>query len=88
MSALRAAVAGGDAGAVGRFWDEMRGRGTPLVEPVASDVHSSVVTFSWRGKPDVDNVVIVGGVAWTDVSQNAMERIEGTDVWPSRVPGA
>ena len=81
MSTLQAAVAGGDAGAVGRFWDEMRARGTPLVEPVASDVHSSTVTFLWRGKPDVDNVVVVGGVAGTDVSQNAMEHIEGTDVW-------
>jgi hypothetical protein len=81
MSALRSAVKKGDGAAVPQFWDEIGKKHAPLIEPVPNDDQSSLVTFLWRGNTDNHNVVVIGGVAGTDLTKNQMSKIPGTDVW-------
>jgi enterochelin esterase-like enzyme len=81
MSKLRAVVDTGNLAAVSQFWDEIRKKHTPLIEPVPDDQHSSLVTFLWQGKGDTHNVVLIGGVAGTELTKNKMTHIAGTDVW-------
>lgn len=81
MSALRSAVKKGDSSAVTQFWDEIKKKHAPLVEPVPNDDQYSLVTFLWRGNADTHNVVVIGGVAGTDLTNNQMTKIPGTNVW-------
>jgi len=70
----------GPTAAVG-FWRSMRGRGTPLVEPVPGAEDSLLLTFFWRGDADTRDVAVVGGVAGWVPSQNTMQRVAESDVW-------
>lgn len=81
MSALRSAVDNGDGAAVVQFWDGVREKHSPLIEPVPNDNHRSLVTFVWKGNADTHNVVVIGGVAGTELTKNLLSNIRGTDVW-------
>ena len=67
--------------AVAQFWEEIGKKHTPLIEPVPNEDQSSLVTFLWRGNADTHNVVVIGGVAGTDLTKNQMSNIPSTDVW-------
>jgi enterochelin esterase family protein len=54
--------------------------GNPLVE-AAGAKGRSLVTFVWRGDDKTRNVVVLGGGAPGDPSDNRMERLEGSNVW-------
>lgn len=81
MSRLAAEVAAGNGAAVAEFWDELARQGTPLVEPVADDPAHSLVTFVWRGEPELANVVLAGGPATGHPADNQLARLAETDVW-------
>jgi enterochelin esterase-like enzyme len=78
--ALRTDVELGRREAVGRFWQEVRKAGAPLVEPVPGDGSNSLVTFVWQGDSRTRNVVIFDGVAGFD-AKDRMTQLDGTDVW-------
>ena len=48
LRALNEALERSEAGALESFWDEMKERGTPLIESVEGDDENSLVTFLWR----------------------------------------
>jgi enterochelin esterase-like enzyme len=54
--------------------------GTPLIEPVAGDPASSLVTFLWQGKPETRRVAVSGGRPLGDI-EAALERLPGTTLW-------
>src|SRR5687767_13208596 len=63
IAQLRREVEGGNARAVDAFWNEVRARGAPLVEPAPGESGRSLLTFLWRGTASTRNVVVVDGVA-------------------------
>lgn len=54
--------------------------GTPLVEPVAGDPATSLVTFLFQGKPETQRVALSGGRPKGDF-EAPLERLPGTDLW-------
>lgn len=40
-----------------------------------------LLTFLWRAKEDIRNVVVVGGVAGYDFTENQMSHLRETDLW-------
>jgi enterochelin esterase-like enzyme len=81
IAALRQYVEAGNTAAVALFWADAAKMHTPIVEPIAGDDRSSLVTFVWQAKDDTRNVVLFGGVAGTDLAANQLTRLGATDVW-------
>jgi enterochelin esterase-like enzyme len=77
LIALASQVRGGDAAAVGRFWEETAKQGTPLVEPVPADPSLARVTFLWRGDARTRGVFLLGSLS----GEALLARLDGTDVW-------
>jgi enterochelin esterase-like enzyme len=82
IQALQASLQRGEKESVNSFWEEVRKRGAPLIEPIAGDRDNMAVTFLWRGKPDTHNVMVL----WTPYAgvvpdEYLMARLDETDVW-------
>src|SRR5690349_20248835 len=80
IDALSAQVQLGDAGAVDRFWLEMKSRGTPLVETLADDPGHVLLTFIYRGGAAVKRVAFTAQLRTTR-EEPQLSRLPGTDVW-------
>src|SRR5262249_51837916 len=76
---------GGAAGALDAFWQEMAERGAPLVEPIPSDDHEVWLTFLWRAREPLDNVLLISdlerGYYWNSFAHGKLVWLPGTDVW-------
>jgi enterochelin esterase-like enzyme len=81
IAALRKNVEAGNTAEVAQFWADVAKMHTPLIEPIAGDDYSSLVTFVWQAKDDTRNVVLFGGVAGIDLAANQLTRLGVTDVW-------
>ncbi len=81
IEALRKSLAAGDGSAIEFFWQEVVERGTPLIERIEADPAHCLVTFIWRGEPQLRNVVVVDGIAGENFRANQMTRLLDTDVW-------
>jgi enterochelin esterase-like enzyme len=82
IKALRTALDGGQQNAVATFWNEVKDRGAPLIEPLEGDEKNMLVTFLWRGTADTKNVGVVWfpfSLYWPDNYQ--MSRLGETDIW-------
>jgi enterochelin esterase family protein len=69
-----------------KFWAEVGAQRTPLVEPIANDPGHSLVTFLWRAKEPIENVLLVSGLTNHSLApeyfrRNSLHRLAGTDVW-------
>jgi len=76
----------GDKHTLQRFWSSVQRQGTPLIEPIHSDKDHYLVTFLWRAKSRVGNVLLISGLSnlsysRTTLPQNVLSRLPGTDVW-------
>nr|BFF02928.1 alpha/beta hydrolase-fold protein [Streptoalloteichus tenebrarius] len=92
VSALERDLAEGREDVLARFWAEVAGRGTPLVERVAADDDHHVVTFLWRDPGTRTREVLLLANCVTDRSVlplSRLLRVPGTDVWHRsyRLPG-
>jgi len=82
IEALRKQVQRGGGVAVGPFWDEIKSRGTPLVEKIPGDSRHVLVTFLYRATEPTKSVVLYNQLhADRDDSTNVMARLLETDVW-------
>jgi enterochelin esterase family protein len=82
LATLEAALTAGDRAALAAFWQEVRERGTPLIEPIEGDDAHALITLLWRGEDATENVVVFGGPAGYDTPRDhQMERLLDTDVW-------
>jgi enterochelin esterase-like enzyme len=83
---LRASVEAGKLQSVDTFWEEVRKQGAPIIEPLLGDGKNMLVTFLWRGAPDIHNVIVLrlpyAGGAPEDYFMN---RLGETDVWYASV---
>jgi len=80
LAALASALAQGDGSALDAFWSEIAERGAPLIEPTeASGDDACLITFVWRSAESLADVRIISLI--TGLQDNAMTRLEGTDLW-------
>jgi enterochelin esterase-like enzyme len=82
IKALRASVESGKQASVDAFWEEVKERGAPLIEPLTGDDKNMLVTFLWMGRPDTHNVFVV----WFPYAAEGpddyhMTRLVETNVW-------
>lgn len=86
ITALAERVRSGDKRAVQEFWTKIAISGTPLIEPIRSDPNHYLVTFLWRAKSPVSNVLLISGLSNSSYSKtvlqdNLLTQLPGTDVW-------
>ncbi|MBL0389122.1 prolyl oligopeptidase family serine peptidase [Tumebacillus sp. ITR2] len=80
MARLTEDLASGQPGVVEAFWEEMKERGTPLLEDVTEDV--ALVTFVVRRAAEEEGVVFVaGGPAGVHPETCKLTLVPGTDIW-------
>jgi len=82
ITALRAQVEKGNRPALADFWRETEKSGTPLVEPIDGNNDDVLVTFLWRAKADVRDVLVLWGpFAFARPADYMMTRLADTDLW-------
>jgi len=81
LSALQKELEAGHAAALGNFWQEIGKQGAPLIEPLVGDAGYRLVTFVWRAKEEIKNVVVIGGVAGIELERNRLTRWRDSDLW-------
>jgi enterochelin esterase-like enzyme len=81
LSVLKKEVEAGNRVALESFWQDVTKQGAPLIEPFKGDDRHVLLTFLWRAKEGTRNVIVMGGVAGTDVNRNQMARLLDTDLW-------
>lgn len=83
---LRASLEAGKQESVEAFWDEVRTRGTPLIEPLPGDNKNTLVTFLWKGTPYTQNVIVLRiPKAAATPDDYFMNQLAETDVWYASV---
>ncbi|GER92177.1 hypothetical protein KDW_63390 [Dictyobacter vulcani] len=65
------------------FWREIEEHGAPIIESITDEeTQDRLVTVVWRGGPDTQNVVVLGGLTNnTEIKENILTRLAETDVW-------
>ena len=81
LTTLKKEIDSGNRSALGTFWQEVTKQGTPLVESITGDERYVLLTFLWRAKEEIKNVVVVGGIAGYQFTDNLMTRLPDTDLW-------
>ena len=82
IKALRAALASGEANAVPAFWDEMKARGVPLIEPLEGHPNERLATFLWHGNADTRRVLLMWRwLMMTAPEKCSLSQLEKTNVW-------
>jgi hypothetical protein len=72
LNQLRIPIIDGDQAAVDRFWKSLVAEHTPILEPIANETESVLVTFVWRGNSGTKGVSVMG---------REMTRLLETDLW-------
>jgi enterochelin esterase family protein len=81
IKSLRAAVESGKQESTAAFWDEVKKKGAPLIEPLQNDDKNMLVTFLWKGTPDTQNVFVLWFPFTEGPDDYHMTRLDETDVW-------
>ena len=85
LIALQKEIQAGNRAALESFWQDVAKQGTPLVEPIPSDAKHVWVTFLWRAKEEVKNVVVFSWFGYYqgrfEIARNQMAHLSGTDLW-------
>jgi enterochelin esterase family protein len=76
---LRTVLTAGSKNALGEFWANVEGRGTPLLEQVPNDTLHLFVTFLWRSEEPLSAVLLYSGL--TNWNRTRLTRPPNTDVW-------
>lgn len=67
--------------ALDEFWEEVRIKGTPLIETIENSTSHKLVTFVMREENDIKNYVMISGFASEDLTQNIFEKLENSNVY-------
>jgi enterochelin esterase-like enzyme len=71
----------GNKAAINKFWDMVKIMGSPLVEGIKDDKEHVLITFIWKGAPDLESVSVFGPYPDGDIRQNQLQRLNKTNVW-------
>ncbi|RKG82048.1 enterochelin esterase [Corallococcus exercitus] len=82
IAELERRLSQGDVQALPTFWEHLRAKGSPLIEPLDDGSDEVLLTLVWRQEHEVRNLTIVPGLlhGWQP-HENQMERMAGTDLW-------
>lgn len=67
--------------AVKDFWTSIEKVGSPLIEKIEGDKENVLVTFIYKEKEAIANVLIYGAVPGYRYLENVMHRLVNTDIW-------
>ncbi len=81
IAALRTELAANNPAALEQFWQRIANEGAPLIEFIPDDHEHALVTFVWRGDPDLRHIAVIGGVAGENTVGNELLHLPGTDRW-------
>jgi enterochelin esterase-like enzyme len=84
IETVRRQVKGAEKNAVTKFWDEMKVRGTPLIEQIPNDQQHVLVTFLYRAETPVKGVVLIAQLYVhnnRDDSLRVLSNLPETDIW-------
>ena len=87
IKALKNALDQGQANAVEAFWQNVKARGAPLIEPLEGNEEEMLVTFLWQGNASTKNVMVL----WYPFVEERPDdyrliRLGETNVWYRSVP--
>lgn len=90
LEALRQAIEAGNLTAFETFWQEIRQKGTPLVESISGDEKHFSVPFLWRAADDTQTIAVVSNLSGKMAASEPMARLASTDLWYKtyRLPNA
>ena len=83
IKALRTALDLHQQGAAANFWEEVKSKRSPLIEPLQGDQKNMLVTFLYRGSENTKHVLLSWvpySYLWPD-EYSRMIRLADTDVW-------
>lgn len=63
------------------FWNELAQKGAPLVEPLENEPEMSLVTFLWRSRDELKNVLFASHLTAYDMRKGLMTHLANTDLW-------
>ncbi|MGD6959992.1 alpha/beta hydrolase-fold protein [Rossellomorea aquimaris] len=63
------------------FINEVKLRGTPIIEDCPYDQAFKLVTFIWIGDSETNNVYVFGSFPGWDLSNSRLTNIKGTEIW-------
>ncbi len=81
IRALQEALAAGHRAALEAFWHDVDQSGAPLIELATDDSPQVWVTFIWRARAPVENVIIIRGLTQHDSKRAEMFLLPETDLW-------
>jgi enterochelin esterase family protein len=81
METLRKELEHGNRTALENFWRQVAKEGTPLIEPIPGDDQHVLLTFLWRAKQELQNVVLMGAMTGDYLADNQLTHLPGTDLW-------
>ncbi|GKX66634.1 alpha/beta hydrolase [Inconstantimicrobium mannanitabidum] len=71
----------GDKESSKQFLDSLEKNGAPLIENIEGDTENNLVTFIYKAKEEIDNVLLISPVTFNDLQQCKMEQILDTNLW-------
>ena len=87
IKALRTALDQGQANAVEAFWQEIKAKGAPLIEPMEGSEKEMLVTFLWQGNANTKNARIIWfPFAFQEPDEYQLIRLGETNVWYKSLP--
>ena len=67
--------------ALQEFWHVVDTKGAPIIEKIEGDLENSLVTFIYRVNEEIENLVIISPLGWTNLQESKMERLLETNLW-------
>jgi enterochelin esterase-like enzyme len=87
IKAFRTALDQGQANAVESFWQDVKAKGTPLIEPLEGNEKEMLVTFLWQGNANTKNVTVLWYPFVVERPDDyRLIRVGETNVWYRSVP--
>ena len=74
-------LAEGNHKALDIFWDELEKIGSPLIEEIEGDNKNVMLTFIYKAKGKIKNVVIYGAFPSYRYSENIMDQLLDSNLW-------
>ena len=71
----------GNGKALNEFWEEVQSIGAPIIEICNYDKNAVYITFIYREKLPIQNVVVFGSFPGYKYIENQLNRLTGTDLW-------
>jgi enterochelin esterase family protein len=79
VAALAKELDAGSPTALATFWEDVKQ--APLVESIPDDIPYLHVTFVWRAKERLENVVVVSALNFNRFEDGRMQRLADSDLW-------